>query len=307
MAPAALPGPHLHSEVGRPDPVAVPLMNAADHGRRFPLYGWAGLVAIILAEVLLAMGVRFIGLWMTPICWYGYILLADGLVEKLRGGSMITSWRRPFLWMFPISAGLWVIFEFYNLFLDNWHYVGLYESRLLRYTAYALAFATITPGIMETRDLVTALTGWDRWRTRPWVVSDDAIRVFIVMGLAMVILPLAYPSRYVFAPVWGGFVLLCDPLNYLLRRPSLLGDLAEGKPGRIVALLVAGGVCGFLWEFWNYWAVTKWIYTVPFTENIKIFEMPLLGFVGFFPFAWECFCMYHLVAGARDFTLPQVR
>ena len=124
------------------------------------------------------------------------------------------------------------------------------------------------------------------------------------MGLAMVALPLAYPSPYIFASVWAGFVLLCDPLNYLLGRPSLLGDLAKGRPGRVVSLLIAGGICGFLWEFWNYWATTKWIYTVPFTQNIKIFEMPLLGFVGFFPFAWECFCMYHFLAGKEGFALP---
>jgi len=47
-----------------------------------------------------------------------------------------------------------------------------------------------------------------------------------------------------------------------------------------------------LWEFWNYWALTKWTYTVPFFGNVKIFEMPVLGFLGFPPFAVECWVMY---------------
>jgi hypothetical protein len=26
---------------------------------------------------------------------------------------------------------------------------------------------------------------------------------------------------------------------------------------RLYALLIPGGVCGWLWEFWNYWATAK--------------------------------------------------
>ena len=63
----------------------------------------------------------------------------------------------------------------------------------------------------------------------------------------------------------------------------------------VLALLASGFVCGFLWEFWNYWALSKWTYTVPYFGNIKIFEMPVLGFLGFPPFAVECWAIYILV------------
>ncbi len=56
-------------------------------------------------------------------------------------------------------------------------------------------------------------------------------------------------------------------------------------------------MCGVLWEFWNYWATTKWTYTVPYAGNVKIFEMPVLGYLGFPPFALECYAMYHAVRG----------
>ena len=36
----------------------------------------------------------------------------------------------------------------------------------------------------------------------------------------------------------------------------------------------------------------KWIYTVPGLSDWKLFEMPVLGFLGFPPFALECFTMY---------------
>ena len=62
---------------------------------------------------------------------------------------------------------------------------------------------------------------------------------------------------------------------------SLRGDLRSGHPWRLVNLLIGGLVCGLLWECWNYWARTKWIYTVPVPPDIKLFEMPLAGYLGF--------------------------
>ena len=53
-----------------------------------------------------------------------------------------------------------------------------------------------------------------------------------------------------------------------------------------------------LWEFWNYWSRAKWHYTVPIMEHLKIFEMPVPGYLGFPAFALECFTMYVFVAPA---------
>lgn len=47
---------------------------------------------------------------------------------------------------------------------------------------------------------------------------------------------------------------------------------------------VAALVCGFFWEFWNYGALPKWYYTIPYFGFGKIFEMPILGYLGYLPF-----------------------
>jgi hypothetical protein len=74
----------------------------------------------------------------------------------------------------------------------------------------------------------------------------------------------------------------------------------------MLSLLTSGFLCGFLWEFWNYWALSKWTYTVPYFGNIKLFEMPSFGFLGFPPFAIECWAMYifvrSLLSSARQQT-----
>ena len=64
----------------------------------------------------------------------------------------------------------------------------------------------------------------------------------------------------------------------------------DGMPRRIYTY-----PAGFNWEFWNFWAYTKWIYTVPIPEMPQIFEMPILGFLGFGPFGLETFAFWTLI------------
>jgi hypothetical protein len=96
-------------------------------------------------------------------------------------------------------------------------------------------------------------------------------------------------ARYMAAPVWLGFIFLLEPINRWMRADSLLPN---GNLRRVRNLLLSGLLCGGLWEFWNYWAGAKWHYTVPILEHVKLFEMPLPGYLGFPPFALECFVMY---------------
>ena len=95
--------------------------------------------------------------------------------------------------------------------------------------------------------------------------------------------------------LWTSLVFLLDPINYWLGRASMFRDWERGWYGRTLAAFAGGLLCGFLWEFWNYWAGSKWIYTVPVPPHVKIFEMPVAGFLGFPPFAVECFTMYVFV------------
>ena len=68
---------------------------------------------------------------------------------------------------------------------------------------------------------------------------------------------------------------------------------------RLIRLMLAGLSCGVLWEFWNYGSGAKWIYNIPFFNQWKVFEMPLPGFLGFMPFALECYLFWELFRLAR--------
>ena len=128
----------------------------------------------------------------------------------------------------------------------------------------------------------------------------------ILAGLALLVWPLLWPSRYLAAPVWLGFILFLDPINAALGGESLIADAKNADYRRIVNLSLSGFLCGVLWEFWNYWAGAKWHYTVPIMENFKVFEMPLPGYFGFPAFAVECFTMYVFVRAIATRLVPAV-
>jgi hypothetical protein len=262
--------------------------------RRVPLaiYGWAGLLALVVAEGLMFRGVEPVSTYFTPIAWTCYIVLADAAVLAITGHSRLHDEPRRFALVALLSIPLWLIFEAYNLRLENWTYVGVPRGAA-GILGYGWSFATITPGIFQTADLVEAF-GWSK-PARPIVFSPAAERGMSLLGLACLVLPLVLPrhtAAYLFALVWLGFVFLLDPINHRLRLPSLVGDLAAGRRGRLYSLLISGWVCGWLWEFWNYWAAAKWHYIFPMAQSWKIFEMPAPGYLGFLPFTLECFAMY---------------
>ena len=179
----------------------------------------------------------------------------------------------------------------------------------MRYAGYIWSFATISPAIFETADLISSLRDRRADASRVEEIRHQRIGALgwtsIAAGAAMLALPIVHPSPYLAAPVWLGFIFLVDPLNARSGAESILGDWRHGRTRRLANLLMAGLVCGLLWEFWNYWAHTKWVYTVPILPDVRVFEMPVVGFGGFPPFAVECFVMY--VAVRRWLWAPAPR
>ena len=270
--------------------------------KRFPLHGYIGFAIIAGAEVLLFSGNQFVGHWFTPIVWTGYILLVDALIYKLKSNSPLINDRVEFVLVAVISIGGWWLCELYNAprFWNSnlelwWHYHNLEPNPYLRRAGYDWAFATIFPLLFLTAEFFV-LTIFKRFRRGPQLgLSKAMMVVFIFLGAIGVVAPLIYPSAWWAPVIWLSFVFLLDPINSMRGYPSIVSDLRHGDWRRLLSLLASGLVCGALWEFFNYWARSKWTYTVPYFGNLKIFEMPILGFLGFPPFAIECWAMYIFV------------
>jgi hypothetical protein len=251
-------------------------------------------VAIALPLLVFAVATAGLGLlaepflaWYYQWAWWSYILAADGLNRRLSGRSLLRDEPRRFLWLAGVSVALWTFFEALNLRLGNWYYVMDHPVRLVRWAGGAVAFATVLPGLFETEALLRHLgvfrrvpVGRLRW-SRAWTLGS------VALGAACFVLPLAWPDRF-FPLTWASFVFLLEPWNRRHAPESRLRELEQGEAAPALRWLLAGLACGVLWETCNYWARVKWVYTVPGFESLKLFEMPLAGFLGFPPFALEC-------------------
>jgi hypothetical protein len=287
--------------------------------RPFPWHGWIGLTWLIGCEALLLLGDRFVATWFTPLMWTGYILAADAIVAVRRGGSWLTSRRREVPLLVLLSVGVWLLFEAYNIHLKNWYYVNVPANAWVRGIAYFWSFATIMPGVFETADLMCTFLPARAIRSPSAATRSDRLAVSFALGLAMVVIPLAVPENiapFLFGPVWIGFILLLEPVLELMGVSGSLRDWRQGEWHTAVSLLLGGFICGLLWEAWNYQALQHsgayWVYTIP--EALRVFsihygKMPLLGLLGFPPFALELHAFYlglrTMLGGAPVFGGPQ--
>jgi hypothetical protein len=263
-------------------------------------------VVLALALAAFALGTAGLVLLVEPIptfyyhlAWWSYVVAADDVNRRLSGRSLLRDRPRRFLWLAAASVLWWTAFEAINLRLGNWYYVMDTSSRAVRWTGGVLAFATVLPGIVETLSLVENLGALRRVRVAPmrWTRAKEA--ACLALGAACFALPLLWPDVF-FPLTWGSFVFLMEPWNRRHARRSFLRDLEAGEAGPFCRTLLAGLACGVLWEAWNFWARSKWIYTVPVFEELKLFEMPLAGFLGFPPFAVECLVLVRFLDAWRE-------
>ena len=264
-------------------------------------------VGVFAASTLgLAWLVEPIPSWYYHLAWWSYIVGLDDVNRRLSGRSLLRDRPGHFVWLGAVSVAWWTLFEALNLRLGNWYYVMSQPDRLTRWTSGVIAFSTVLPGILVTLALFEH-KGWPRTvRVRPlrWGPRHDT--ACVALGVACFALPLLL-SNVFFPLTWGSFVLLLEPWNRRHARRSFLRDLESGEAGPIARTLLAGLVCGVLWETWNFWARTKWIYTVPFFDEWKLFEMPVLGFLGFPPFALECLVVLRALSAAGQRLRARLR
>lgn len=273
--------------------------------RAWPLLAvLAGVVGLAVATAGLFRGQEPFATWYYQFAWYPLLLALDGLVALTgaagrRGEFLLLGKPRHLVSLLFWSAVVWFFYELWNFRLQNWYYINLPHGTAVRWIGTTTAFATVLPAIFLGAALLERAGVGREVRWRPFALGARGLRRLRLAGLAMVALVLLWP-RYFFPLVWGATTLLVEPWVYeRAPRRSLLHDLAQGRPGRLLRLLGAGAMIGFIWELLNIRARAKWIYTVPFIEEWKLFEMPVPGFLGFPPFAVECFVLWQalVVAG----------
>lgn len=291
-----------------------------------------GSAGVAGACLLSARGVEPFATWLYTTAWYPLLLAMEGAVALRHGRFLLLDRPGAALSVLAWSVPGWMIFEVLNLRLENWYYVFVPEERAALWTGVIVSFATVfpacflpaalfhprgaevgdggprdapeePPGALEEGPRVAGRPGAGGEATGTAVVASGVLRDVRWSGVLFLVLPLLWP-RWFFPLVWGAFALLPEA-DTARRAPerSLLVDALSGRWRRIGALLAGGAVAGLCWEALNAVARAGWVYTVPGLEEVKLFEMPPLGFLGFPPLALTCFALYQWLVG-RGWAVP---
>ncbi|MEU1626406.1 hypothetical protein ABZ746_13980 [Streptomyces sp. NPDC020096] len=279
----------------------TPRASAPDRtGERVP-------VQLILGLALVA---SFWGLYWTVVngwteifffgLWLGYVLTVDGVVRQRTGTSILTRSPPQFALMFGYSALFWWAHEWLNTSLRNWYYVQpAAQSEPVHILLFSLSFSTVLPALFESAELLRSTRLLSRtclWRP----LKQTPARLYGTSALGAVLLGaiLVFP-RQLFFLVWLCPLLILDPINARRGLPSLWSQLAQGRWQALLALACGGLMCGFFWELWNFWTVgAHWIYRLPaFLSYVRLFRMPVPGYLGYLPFALSAYAWYQTVRG----------
>lgn len=265
---------------------------------RIPSWGILGVILFGLGLwALIADLEAWNAIWYLP-AWYGYLLVLDAVVFARTGKSFVSGRRRELAAMMLWSLPFWFFFEALNLRLRNWYYVFGLRTLWGSFLMSTLAFATVLPACFFHAELLESFGAFRQKRWRPLRVTRRLPAIFAAAGVAAVVVPLLFP-RWAFWMVWGAPLAILEAVNYRSGAPSLLRDLEQGRPAQLLRLLTGGLLAGAVWEVLNYWARTKWIYTVPGFEEWKLLEMPFAGFGGFPPLALSAFAWWAYVSSLR--------
>jgi hypothetical protein len=231
--------------------------------------------------------------------WLGYILVVDALVVSRTGTSLWSRSRRDFVVLFVASSPVWWLFEVINQRTGNWEYLGSNTFTAFEYYVLCtVSFSTVMPAVFETAELARTFRWIERLGAGPRVAATPAVNFGLFLsGVAALALTLVWP-RYCYPLVWCSVVLILEPVNCWLGRDFLLQDLQRGDWRPMLSLATGALICGFFWEMWNYYSYPKWVYHTPGAQFLHIFEMPLLGYGGYIPFALELYAL-------RNFLWPR--
>jgi hypothetical protein len=267
-------------------------------GLTFPLHGWLGSGLVILFWILnwTLTGARTH--WGFFPLWLGYCLTIDGLVYWRTGTSLLTRSPRKYVGLFLVSAPLWWIFELLNVRTQNWTYLGIEIFTPFEYAFWTtLSFTTVIPAVFGSAELFASFDFVKRLpRGLVMGTNQRTTQLFFILGWLMLALMLIWP-RIFFPCIWLSLYFILEPINFWMGNRSLADWTQNGDWRPVLSLWLGVLLTAFFWEMWNYLSYPKWIYHVPWGDWLRVFEMPLLGYGGYLPFALELYALYHWVSG----------
>ena len=279
---------------------------------RFPWWGWLG-VAVLAVGWILSWNYRFgwfphpsarvqVQLSYAPL-WAGFIIIMNALCVRRSGHSPMTDHPWAYAATFPASSLFWWFFEYLNRYVWNWYYLGVSELGAAEYVVYAtVCFASVLPGVCAVAAFLHTFPIFDdRVFSKMSCVDLRRPRWCAFLGVlaATGLCGIVFVPDFTYPLLWLSPVAVFLLVQFLMRERCVLDPVAYGNWSVFIRFAFAALICGLCWETWNYYALAKWVYAVPWAHRFQVWEMPLVGFAGYLPFGVEC-------AAVTAWILPQL-
>jgi len=276
---------------------------------KLPFWFWIGLLVTSGTTVLLwgkFSEPRWLVQWALLPLWWGFVLVIDGLVYKRSGGrSLVNNEPTQLILMAVTSISGWFLFDYFNFFINlNWYYPAADSMKHDSFLLYAFfGSASFIPMAFEWYYLFRTFRFFKGlYRRGPVVKFPRWLRLSLIIVSFVLLCFTPYYPDHLFWVVWlVPVIILSIVIDYLRIWTPFDSIKTAGNWTALLVIAPAFLVQGLILECWNYFSAyhlpdgsiqtyntAYWRYTIPWITKVKIFEMPILGYLGYVPFSVFC-------------------
>jgi len=245
-----------------------------------------------------------------PILWISFVMLLGNITAMYKTKSDIMVLKN-FLFLFIFSSIFWWYFEFLNQFTGNWNYTTLnhlFDMSPKGALIMSIAFATVLLGEMAILEVFCCKSGFvNKVTIEKFKVTITTSLSLIISGTAVLFLMPIFPHE-LFPALWvAPIFILIGVQGVFLGHFKYISFGGAKLAFMFSASAISSLICGFFWEMWNYYNSGGWSYTVPYIDRYNIFEMPLLGYLGYLPFGLESMLFCALIFSISESPQTKIR
>ncbi len=275
---------------------------------KLPIWFWIGLAVWGIPLAFLWAKVDY-PKWLLnwaylPLFW-GFTLMLDGWVYiRSNSVSLLSRYPREIVGIGVAATSGWMLFEYLNFFVDeNWYYPKGDIVPDDEFTVYAtLGSSGLMPAAFEFYMLLNTFRFRHRFDHGIKITLHKGIRIVILVGALVGMFAIGFFPDGMFTVLWLSPLLI---LSVVLESIGIWTPFTPIKTGNWSPLLkyaLTYLIYGFLLEWWNYFNSTHpddpkklitftpahWVYSLPYVNRFHVFEMPVLGYMGYLPFGIYC-------------------
>jgi len=283
-----------------------------------PIWFWVGLV--VWGVTLFVLWAKFqeprwlLNWAYIPLFW-GFTLMVDGWVYiRAHRNSLLSRSPREIIGIGLAATSGWMLFEYLNFFVDeNWFYPKGDIIPEDEFTVYAvLGSSGLMPAVFEIYNLMNTFPAFrHRYDRGPKLSASKTTRtVMLLLSLAAMFCVSFFPE-VMFGALW-----ICPLIIFAIVLENFgiwtpFTPIKHGNWSPFLKYSLCYVIYGFLLEWWNFFNSTHdpanpanintytpahWVYSIPYISKFHVFEMPVLGYMGYLPFGAYCAVWWILFA-----------